>query len=390
MTYDFDTPVPRQGLHCVRDDGQAEYFGCQGNTPMWVADMDFAVCPDIMDALRGRLQSPVLSYPAIQDSYYQSIIDWLGHRHGLSVEREQLAYIGGVVKGVALAVNHFSRPGDKVVIQPPVYYPFARVIEGNDRRVVENPLVRTADGYRMDLGGLERVIAEERPAMMVLCNPHNPIGLQWDAETLRKVADICHRHGVVVVSDEIHGDLMPKGRHVPFLSVSPEAREVGIMLGAPSKTFNIPALQSSWYVVANEALREPFFRWLEVNELSTPTEAAALATEAAYTRGEEWLEQCLAYLRDNMLWVRDFCRREMPLVDAIVPQASFLMWMDMRRLGLDQSELMRRLLHVAHVAANDGSTFGTGGTGYVRLNVAVPRALLMDAMQRIAAALRRQ
>ena len=206
-------------------------FGRHDLTPLWIADLDFAVCPQITAALQKRLQHPVLGYSEASDAYWNAIIDWNRHRHGFEIDRSELAFVPGVVKGIAYAVNFFTSRGDTVVIQPPVYTPFRTVVEGNGRKVVENPLVATAEGYEMDLDGLERLIEEHHPRMMVLCNPHNPIGIQWSADDLARLASICRRAGVVVVSDEIHGDLMLEGRpHIPFLSVSDDARAIGVML----------------------------------------------------------------------------------------------------------------------------------------------------------------
>lgn len=381
MRYDFDCGVDRREVPCVKVDGMAEYFGHADLLPMWVADMDFAVCPDIVAALRHRLEHPVFGYPRIVDGYWQSIIDWLQRRHGLHIERDWLTAVGGVVRALGLCVNRLSKPGDGIVVQQPVYYPFNRVITGNGRRVLNNPLVRTADGYRMDIEGLQRLVETERPSMMLLCNPHNPIGLQWDEATLRAVADIADRASMIVVADEIHGDLMPRGtHHVPFISISDAARRCGVMLGAPSKTFNIPGLVSSWMVIPNPKIRQPFYAWLEVNELGSPAEFAALATEAAYTHGDAWLDPCMDYVTANADYVVRRFNAELPAVEALRPGASFLMWLDMRRLGLDQRQLMDRMLNVAHVAVNDGATFGQEGNGYVRLNIGAPRTTVKEAV----------
>lgn len=382
--YDFDTIIDRHDTGAMKYDGLDAMFGRHDVTPLWIADLDFAVCPDITAALRHRLDHPVLGYAATPDSYWQSIIDWQQRRHGFGISRHELSFIPGVVKGIALALNYFTQRGDKVVIQPPVYHPFRMVIEGNERQVVENPLIERDGSYTMDLDGLEHILEHERPVMMVLCNPHNPIGLQWDADTLRRLAAMCRRAGCIVVSDEIHGDLMLGGRaHVPFLDVSDDARHIGIMLGAPSKTFNIPGLVSSWMVVKNEALRRPFYHWLEVNEFNSPVLISTIGAEAAYCNGEDWLDQMLLYVSDNIDFLRrTFAERGVP-VTAFVPEASFLVWLDFRRLGLDQPQLMHLLLDKAHLALNDGAMFGSQGRGFMRLNVGVPRSVLASAIDHI-------
>ena len=247
--YDFDEVIDRHGSGALKVDALSEFFGRHDLKGLWVADMDFAVSPRIQEVLVERMRHPIYGYAAVSPGYWQSITDWLWHRHGWHVAREEMTYIPGVVRGIAYAVNFFSRPGDRIVIQPPVYHPFKMVIEGNSRVVAENPLIFNNGAYSMDLEGLERIFAGEHPSMMILCNPHNPIGLQWDEDTLRRVAELAYNYGVTVVSDEIHGDLVLHGKpHYPFASVSDKAAKVAITLGAPSKTFNIAGLVSyGWW-----------------------------------------------------------------------------------------------------------------------------------------------
>lgn len=382
--YNFDTVIDRRGTSSMKYEGLDAVFGRHDVSPLWIADLDFAVCPDIVKTLRQRLDHPILGYFACPDSYWNAVMSWLERRHGLKTEREQLAFIPGVVKGIGYAVNFFSRPGDRIVIQPPVYHPFRMVIEGNGRQVVENPLVFDGDNYTMDLDGLEEAIIREKPTMMILCNPHNPIGIQWSAETLARVAAICRSHGVTVVSDEIHGDLVLYGKpHIPFVDVSADARAVGITLGAPSKTFNIPGLVSSWVLVKDPELRRDFFHWLEVNEFSAPMMISALGAEVAYTHGEQWLDEMVGYVEDNIDFAVNFVDRHIPGVRIIRPQASFLLWVDFRGLGLSQNELMDLLLDKAHIALNDGTMFGAQGLGFARLNVGTPRSVLATALEQI-------
>lgn len=382
--YNFDTVIDRRGTSSMKYEGLDAVFGRHDVSPLWIADLDFAVCPDIVKTLRQRLDHPILGYFACPDSYWNAVMSWLERRHGLKTEREQLAFIPGVVKGIGYAVNFFSRPGDRIVIQPPVYHPFRMVIEGNGRQVVENPLVFDGDNYTMDLDGLEEAIIREKPTMMILCNPHNPIGIQWSAETLARVAAICRSHGVTVVSDEIHGDLVLYGKpHIPFVDVSDDARAVGVTLGAPSKTFNIPGLVSSWVLVKDPELRRDFFHWLEVNEFSAPMMISALGAEVAYTHGEQWLDEMVGYVEDNIDFAVNFVDRHIPGVRIIRPQASFLLWVDFRGLGLSQNELMDLLLDKAHIALNDGTMFGAQGLGFARLNVGTPRSVLATALEQI-------
>lgn len=379
--YDFDSIIDRHGTDAVKIEQLDSVFGRHDLTPLWIADLDFAVCPEITKALKRRLNHPVLGYSEASDGYWNAIINWNRRRHALELSREELCFIPGVVKGIALCVNYFTREGDGVVIQPPVYTPFRTVVEGNKRRVVENPLLFESGRYRMDIDGLEQVLLQEHPKLMILCNPHNPIGIPWDGDTLRRVAALCREYGVVVVSDEIHGDLaQPETPQTPFLSTGDDARAVGVMLAAPSKTFNIPGLVSSWMAVKDAALRTPFYRWLEANEFNQPVMISTIGAEAAYNNGEEWLDQMLQYVRGNIDFVEDYCAANIPWIKVIRPGASFLVWLDLRRLGTCQKEIMDLLCDKAHLALNDGTMFGRQGAGFARLNVGTPRSVLKAAL----------
>ncbi len=387
--YNFDCIIDRRGTDAVKIDRLDRVFGRHDLTPLWIADLDFAVCPRITEALVRRLSHPVLGYSEASDGYWNSIIDWNLRRHHFHIRREELSFIPGVVKGIAYAVNFFTSAGDKVVIQPPVYTPFRTVVEGNGRKVVENPLIFDGKEYSMDLDGLERLVAAEKPSLLILCNPHNPIGIQWDEATLARLAAICRAGGVTVVSDEIHGDLMLDGRrHIPFLSVGDDARAVGIMLGAPSKTFNIPGLVSSWMVVKNPQTRSRYYSWLEANEFNAPVMISTIGAEAAYNNGEEWLDDMLRYVADNIAFVEDYAARHIPELRVVRPQASFLVWLDFRGLHLCHRELMDMLLDKAHLALNDGSMFGSQGIGFARLNVGTPRCVLANALESLRMAVK--
>ncbi len=387
--YDFDQLIDRRGSGSVMYDMCQEMFGRDDVLPLWVADMGFAACPKITQALAERIiEHPIYGYSVPLEGYWQSIIDWQHERNGLEFTTDEVCFIGGIVHGFALAINHFTRLGDKVVIQEPVYHPFRNVITGNNRLVVNNGLKRTSEGfYEMDLDGLERIFNSERPRMMVLCNPHNPIGIAWGADVQRQVAALARRYDVIVFSDEIHGDLILKGqRHTSFLTVSDDARAVGVVMGAPSKTFNIAGIVSSWCVIKNPDLRRPFFNWLATNDECSPNFLAMTATRAAYRHGGEWLAQCLDYIEGNIDMVVDYCRDHIPGVKAIKPQASFLVWLDCTGLGLTHDELIDLFVNKARIGLNDGAMFGHSGSGFMRLNVAVPRSILQQGMQQLAQA----
>ena len=391
--YDFDRVIDRRGTGSVMFDMRQEMFGRDDVLPLWVADMGFAVCPEITQALEERVtEHPIYGYSVPLEGYWQSIIDWQCERNGLEFTQEEACFIGGIVNGFGLALNHFTRPGDKVVIQEPVYHPFRMLITGNNRMVVNNALRRPGDGfYEMDLEGLERIMQQERPRMMVLCNPHNPIGIAWPADVQRQVATLARKYDVVVFSDEIHGDLMLKGhRHTSFLTVSDDARAVGVVMGAPSKTFNIAGIVSSWCVIKNPELRKPFFNWLTTNGQSAPNFLSMTATRAAYRHGGEWLAQCLEYIEGNIDLVADYCRDHIPGITAIKPQASFLVWLDCTDLGLEHDALIDLFVNKARIGLNDGAMFGKGGSGFMRLNVAVPRSVLQQGLEQLAAAVRQR
>lgn len=390
--YDFDSPVDRCGTDCMKYDCLKETYGRDDLFPMWIADMDFGVCREITEALTRRLAHPVYGYTRPPESYWQSIIDWVYRRHGLKLERKELAFVPGIVRGMAFALDFFTSPGDRVLIQPPVYHPFRIVPEGTGRVVVENPLVENVSGsgsfYTMDFDGLEEAMRVHRPKMMILCNPHNPCGVQWDAVTLGRVARLAKAYGVIVISDEIHGDLMlGDARHIPFFASCPEATEVGIIFGAPSKTFNIAGLESSWMAIRNPELREPFYRWMEVNEFSSPSFMAWIAAEAAYRHGSGWLDEALAYIEDNARYTERYCLTHLPGIKAVMPEASFLMWLDCRGLGLDQPALENLFLDKAGLALNSGTMFGHGGEGFMRLNIGLSRRMLTRALDRLRQAI---
>lgn len=394
MTYDFNTYVERRGSGCIKYDELEKRYGHADLLPAWVADMDFPVLPEITEALMKRVSHPVYGYASVPEEFWQSIISWLYRRHGWKVGRDEITYVPGVVKAIGFVINHFTTPGDKILIQPPVYHPFTFVPEGNGRELVHNPLRRMPDGnYEMNLEDLEKKIVEHRPKMMILCNPHNPIGIQWDAETLRSVASICHRNGVKVIADEIHEDLMLWGiKHIPFASVSPEAEEISITLGAPSKTFNIAGLVSSWVVIKNKEMRESFFAWMKGNEFDDPTFFATTATIAAYNNGDEWLNQLIGYLEENQLFMEEYLKREIPEIKAVRPQASFLTWLDCRDIYAGETDthdkLDRFFIEKAGLALNNGFIFGKEGDGFMRFNIGCPRQTLQKALDQIKAALK--
>lgn len=388
--YNFDLCIDRHGTQCKKIEVLKQDYGRDDLLPLWIADMDFAVCPEITQTLVRRLADhPIYGYTCTYDAYWQSIIDWQRRRNGFDFTRDEVTFVAGIVTGLGLAVNFFTRPGDKIVIQQPVYHPFKDVIAGNGRVMVDNPLLPDQAGlYRMDLEGLERIFEHEHPRMLVLCNPHNPAGIAWPVDVLRQVARLAHKHGVIIFSDEIFGDLMLYGhKHTPMATVSDEAAAVTVTCGAPSKTFNIAGLKSSWCVVKNPELRQPFFRWIETNELCNANMTSIIATEAAYRHGEQWLDECLHYIEGNIDLIVQYCRQHLPGIVAVKPQAGFLLWLDCTGLGLEHEQVVDLFVNRARLALNEGSMFGPAGRCHMRLNVGTPRAVIQQALQRLHAAL---
>lgn len=385
--YDFDKPVDRRGSHCVKYDALQEFFGQTDLLPLWVADMDFETPDFIIEALRKRLDHAVMGYPIQYDGYWQSIIDWIRERHGWVVEREWMRYIPGIVKGIAMVINALTEKGDKVIIQPPVYHPFRLVPEHSGREVVMNPLRKVGDRYEMDFEQLESVI-DEKCKILILANPHNPIGIAWDKATLERLAEIAVEKNLVVISDEIHCDMALYGnKHLPFASVSEKAAKCSITFGAPSKTFNIAGIVSSYAIIPDAELRERFFSWLEAGEMDMATIFAMTATEAAFTKGNEWREQMLSYIERNIDFVDQFLKENIPAVRAIKPEASFLVWLDLSGLGLEHQQVIDMIVKEAKLAVNDGAMFGPGGEQHVRLNVGTQRAVLEQALQQLKMAI---
>ena len=382
MKYSFDEVIDRTGTAAVKIDGMKEVWGRTDLLPLWVADMDFATPPFILDAIRRRCEHPILGYTEKPESYYQAIIGWVKRRYGMEVSKEQLNYVPGIVAGLGMALNCFTVPGDKVMIMPPVYHPFAWLVQRNGRRLVECPLKLENGTYRMDLDLFRRSIKGVR--VLILCNPHNPGGVVWTREELEALADVCAEDNVIVFSDEIHADLtLPPHRHVPFAMISEHARNNSVTFMAPSKAFNMPGMAASHTVIYNEGLRKRFVSYLDAGELDMGHVLAYPAVEAAYTEGDEWLEQCLAYVQANIDYVEAYLQENLPAIQAMRPQASYLVWLDCRKLGLSQEALVDFFVSGARLALNDGAMFGKEGEGFMRMNVGCPRSILEQAMKQL-------
>lgn len=387
--YNFDEEIERRGSGALKTDALQERFGRPDLLSAWVADMDFATPDFIREALVERIQSnPILGYTIEPEDYRPAIIDWEMKLHDWEIQPEWLSYIPGIVKGIGMVINVFTKPGEDVVIMPPVYHPFRITAEENGRNVVNVPLIEDEEWrYHIDYDALEAL--DTKGGLLLLSNPHNPGGRMWTKEELARLAEICKRKGLLVVSDEIHADMALWGnKHVPFSTVSEDAASNSITFCAPSKTFNIPGIVSSFSVVPDKEIREIFYGWLAANEFGDAPLLSHIATIAAYRMGEEWRKEMIRYVEDNIRFVEDYCEQKIPGVWALRPDASFLVWLDCRELGLSHAALLDLFINGARVALNDGEMFGKEGSGLMRLNVAAPRATVEKVLQRIEAAVK--
>ena len=387
MKYNFDQIIDRRGSGALKCDALEQWYGNSELLPMWVADMDFATPDFIVDAIKERLEHPIFGYTIEPERYRDAIITWIASHHGWAVKSEWICYIPGIVKGIAMAINALLKAGDKIIIQPPVYHPFRNVAAHNGFEIVENPLLVDSNGsYSIDFDHLERV-ADKNCRLLILANPHHPIGILWQRETLIRLADFCHSRGIIVISDEIHSDMALWGkRHIPFASVSDKAAQCSITFGAPSKTFNIAGIVTSYAIVPNDKLRNKFFGWMEGNELNHPDIFAPIATIAAFENGEPWRREMIEYIEGNIEFTIEYCKQHIPQIVAVRPEASFLVWLDCRGLGLTHDKVIELFTQKAALALNDGAIFGTQGEGFMRLNVGTPREVLQTALERLKTA----
>ena len=387
VSFDFDHPINRDGTASVKHDGRAAVFGTDAVTPLWVADMDFAAPPAVVEALAARAQHPVYGYTLYPDGAFDALTRWLAARHGWSVAREQVYMCPGVVPTLYAAVQAFTKPGDNVIVQPPVYPPFFSAIRDTGRRVVENPLIERDGRWTMDFDQLESCAARAGSKLLLLCSPHNPVGRVWSHEELDALLAIARRHGLVVLADEIHADLTYPGvRHIPLATLARAGDRI-LTTVAPSKTFNVPGLGLSALIGADDDRRavERVFGGLHVSA-SNPFSVTAF--EAAYRDGGPWLDALMAYLETTRDDVMDRIARTLRGIHPVAPEGTYLMWLDCRGLGLDDSALRDFFIHEAGLGLNPGISFGTGGSGHMRLNLASPRPVIRTALDRLETALR--
>jgi cystathionine beta-lyase len=387
MKYNFDEIIDRHNTNCVKIEQCEEIFGTKDLIPLWIADMDFKTPDFVFEAIDKRNEHPILGYSLIPEKFNSTFKSWVKKQHNWDIEKEWLGFLSGIVPGLAFSVQIYSNPGDDVIIQTPVYPPFSRVVTNNGRSLVSNP-VKVVDGrFEMDFEDLERKITP-KTKMLILCNPHNPGGKMWEPETLKKLASICSKNKIVVISDEIHADMGLWGKkHTPFASVSEEAAEISITFMAPSKSFNIPGVLTSVFIISNPVLRRKFNAFLMRNEIMHGSIYAYASTIAAYEKGNEWRKQMIEYIQNNIEFVMTFFESNIPQIKVMKPEASFLIWLNCEGLGLKPEEIPEFFIKKAKLGLNDGRTFGEGGENCMRLNVACPKSILEKALKQLKMAL---
>lgn len=378
MKYDFDKTIDRRATNSYKWDSAPD-----GVLPMWVADMDFRTAPAIIDALQKRVAHGIFGYTRVPDAYYDAVTSWFSRRHGWDIDREWIIYTSGVVPAVSAVIKALTVPGDKVIVQTPVYNCFFSSIRNNGCEIVSNPLRRTADTYEMDFDALERCAADPRAKVMLLCNPHNPAGRVWTPDELTRLGNICLRNGVTVVSDEIHCELVYQGfKYTPFASLSDAFLHRSVTCVSPSKAFNIAGLQIANIVAFDNDLRSRIDKAININEVCDVNPFGVAATIAAYNEGEEWLNQLVDYLHGNYEAMAEFCRRELPEFPITRLEGTYLVWMDCSSLGMPSDALEHALLDDARLWLNAGTMYGAEGEGYMRWNIACPRSVMLDGLNR--------
>jgi len=387
MKYNFDEIIDRRGTNALKTDALATRYGNPDLIPLWVADMDFKSPPAITEAIIERAKHGIFGYTGPSQEYYDSIISWIDRHHNWKIQQDWLTFIPGIVKGIAFVIDCFTSKDHQIIIQPPVYHPFRIIPTLHHRIITDNPLKLQAGQYKMDIDGLKKLI---NPAskVFILCNPHNPGGRVWTRQELIDLAEVCYEHKILVISDEIHSDLaFTPHKHIPFASVSEKAAQNSITFMAPSKTFNIAGIVSSYSIIPNEELREKFDKYLESSELDEGHIFAYLAAQTAYTHGDEWLTQAKDYIRKNITFVDEYLKANIPQIKAMIPEASFLVWLDCRELNLSQKDLISLFVDDAKLALNDGEMFGTGGEGHMRMNIGTPLANIQKALDNLKKAI---
>jgi len=387
MKYNFDKIIPRENTNCVKYDLRKALFGTEEVIPLWVADMDFETPDFIREAIIKRASHPIYGYTFRSDTFSNSVVEWMEKRHYWNIQKEWVSFSPGVVPALNMAVLTYTNPGDKVIVQPPVYFPFFTAVKNHGRELVYNQLIEKDGHYEMDFEDLENKI-DDKTKLLLLCHPHNPVGRLWSKPELEKLVEICANHNILIISDEIHSDLMLNGNvHIPLASLSEKAADISLTCIAPSKTFNLAGLGTSALIIPNEALKKEYVKTLDNLHVGMGNLFGIVSMEAAYNQGEEWLEQLLSYLSDNHTILCDFISARIPKIKVIKAEATYLIWLDCRELGFSNKELKSFMIEKAGIGLNDGSTFGPGGDGFQRINIALPREILVQALEKLEKAI---
>ena len=383
MSYNFDEMVSRENTYSVKYDGRKKYFGSTDLIPMWVADMDFKTPSFVTDAVKQRAEQAIYGYSFRPDLYFDSIISWFSRRHYWIIERDWINFTPGIVPALNILIQTFTSEKDKILVQPPVYHPFFSAIENNQRELVINPLVLDNGKYKMNFQDLDMKLAQG-VKMVLFSNPHNPVGRAWKPEELISFGNLCQKHNVLIVSDEIHCDLvLPTFKHTPLAKVFEEYSEKIITCVAPSKTFNLAGLATSSILIENEKIREQYTEMIEKLHIGMGNLFGTTASIAAYTKGDNWLDQLMIYIQENVDFVQNFLEKRIPSVHLIQPEATYLLWLDFRDLKMKKSSLKEFMIETAKLGFNDGSTFRNGGDGFQRMNVACPKETVHNALIRL-------
>jgi cystathionine beta-lyase len=381
--WNFDEIINREGTDCIKYDWRSEIFGKADVIPMWVADMDFRTPSFVTDAISERLKHEILGYSFRPDSYFDAFISWVSALHGWNIRREWIEFSPGVVPALNMCTLAYTDEGDEIIIQPPVYTPFHGAVKDHGRKLLYNNLKETAGGWVMDFEGLRKTITPATK-MIIISNPHNPVGRAWQHAELAELVDICYTNGIVILSDEIHSDLvLPGNVHVPLASLSDRAAVISVTCMAPSKTFNLAGLSTSSMIIPDAGLREKYRKILVGLHLHLGNIFGNVASEAAYSKGSEWLSEMIRYIQGNIDLVIDYCHAHLPSIRPVKPEATYMMWLDCRQMGLSGKELHRFFIEKAGVGMNEGSAFGPGGEGFMRINLACPRSVVEKALKQI-------
>ena len=390
MKYNFNERIDRSENHSAKWAEMGMKFGRNDLTPMWVADMDIKTAPEILEAMRNKLEQEIFGYVYRPDSYYESAANWLKKRFGYEISPATLIHSPGVVPSMSILVKMLTKETDKILIQSPVYPPFASSVKDSGRTLVENNLVKDENGYyTVDFEDLEKKLSCEDVTLFILCNPHNPVGRVWKKDELEKMGELCRKYNVRILADEIWRDLiMPGHKHIPMASLSKEIEDITITLFSPTKSFNLAGLQASFVTFPRAEERKEFDDILGKMDVKRNNPFSLVAFEAAYEKCENWLEQLIEHIDGNMQYVIDFINEKLPMIKTAKPEGTYLMWLDFNGVGIPQDKIQDFLINEAKVAMNDGATFGENGKGFFRMNVACPRYMVEEAMEKIEKAIR--